>query len=69
MSRSDTTPTSFSAVENRQERDVLFLHDAQRDARRGAGRDAHERLALRGDELARRGERHELLERAQPCAH
>jgi len=56
-------------VENRREPDVLFLHGAQRGARRGAGLDGHERLALRGDELARRGERHELLERAQPRAH
>ena len=41
----------------------------QRGERRGAGRDADDRLALLRDQLARRGEWHELLERAQACLH
>jgi hypothetical protein len=57
------------AFKNRQKRDVLFLHFAQRGARRGARRDADERLALVRDQLAGRREGHELLERAQACAH
>jgi Protein of unknown function (DUF1345) len=53
------------SFENRQERDVLLLHLAQRGERRGAGRDADDRLAILRDQLARHGEPHELLERAR----
>ena len=57
------------AFENWQKRDVVFLHFAQGGARRGIGGDGDERPALLGEKLARRWQRHELLERAQPGAH
>lgn len=57
------------AFKNRQKRDVLLLHFAQRGERRGVGRDADDPPAPFRDQLASRAERHELLEGAQARLH